>query len=34
MYSEFITYLLGYYQSLKDKLYDFKKLYIRIKNDH
>jgi hypothetical protein len=34
MFEEFITYLLGHYQILKDRLFDFKKMYLQIKNNH
>jgi len=34
MYSEIMIYLWAYYENLRNKLFDFKNLYLRIKNDH
>lgn len=34
MYEEFITYLWAYYENLRNRLFDFKKMYLQIKNNH
>ena len=35
MFGEFIiSYLFGYYENLRNRLYDFRKMYLRVQADH